>query len=151
MLYTIKTEQKMIYRIPYEVYRFDGKLIDRKTYDNLKSAFTANPYLNFPEPKSYYEEHKGEATFVLITLGICLILTPFGESIDGTFLMLVLALSFIGLVFGVIFQFTQFQTFQKAKKRQAKFFNDLKDDIIQSATYEELISLQRPKINKMNR
>jgi hypothetical protein len=65
--------------------------------------------------------------------------------------MLVLALSFIGLVFGVIFQFTQFRTFQKAKKRQAKFFNDLKDDIIQSATYEELISLQRPKINKMNR
>ena len=141
----------MIYRIPYEVYSFNGKLIDRKTYDNLKNAFTENPYLNFPEPKSYYEEHRGEANIVLITLGICLILTPFGESIDGTFLMLVLALSFIGLVFGVIFQFTQFRTFQKARKRQEKFFKDLKEDIIQSSTYEELISLQRPKINKMNR
>ena len=135
----------MIYRIPYEVYEFNGKLIDRKTYENLKKAFDSNPYLDFPEPKSYYEEHKGEANMVLIALGICLVLTPFGDSIDGTFLMLVLAISFIGLVFGVIFQFTQFRTFQKARSEQKKFFKKLKGDILKSSNYEELVSLQKRK------
>lgn len=136
----------MIYRIPYQVYEFNGKLIDRKTYQELKSAFDSNPYLEFPEPKSYYEEHKGEANIVLICLGLCIVLVPFGESIDGTFLMLVLALSFIGLLFGVIFQFSQFFSFQKARKKQKVFFQNLKQDILESDSYEQLVEIQRKRI-----
>lgn len=135
----------MIYRIPYEVYKFNGKLIDRETYVNLKKAFDSNPYLDFPEPKSYFEEHKGESTAFLICLGLVVILLPFGEAIEGTFLMLIFALAFIALFFLSIFQFTQFRTFQKARKEQKKFFKKLKEDIIKSSNYEELVSFQRRK------
>jgi hypothetical protein len=140
----------MIYQISYEIYRFEGKLIDRKTYQNLKDAFSANPFLNFPEPKSYYQEHKSESLFILICFGVCLVLIPFGEIIDGTILMLVFGAAFFGLFISGISQFGQYNSYQKAKKRQIKFFKELKDDIIQSESYEELIILQRPKINKIN-
>ncbi|MBU2947026.1 hypothetical protein [Zobellia uliginosa] len=135
----------MIYQIPYQVYEFNGKLIDRQTYENLKSAFDANPYLDFPEPKSYFQEHRSESMMVLVPFMICLVLVPFGEMIDGTFLMLVLAISFIFLLFGVIFQISQFRSFQKARRKQRKFFNNLKQDIIASENYQDLVSLQRKR------
>lgn len=135
----------MIYRIPYQIYEFNGKLINLKTYQELKLAFESNSYLEFPEPKTYYEEHTGESNIVLICLGICIILIPFKESIDGTFLMLVLALSFIGLLFSVIFQFSQFFSFQKARKKQMEFFKNLKQDILNSADYEQLVLMQRKR------
>ena len=83
---------------------------------------------------------------MIVCFLVCLILFPFGESIDGTFLMLVLGLSMFGLFLGSIFQFRQYISFQKAKTKQRKFFSELKRDIINSNSYEELITLQASKI-----
>lgn len=136
----------MIYQIPYQIYRFQGKLIDQKTYDDLKTAFELNPYLEFPEPKTYFQEHKSESMMVLIPLLICLVLFPFGEQIDRTVLMFILAIAFIFFVFAVIFQFSQFGSFQKARKGQKLFFDNLKNDILESDNYQELVTLQNKRL-----
>lgn len=133
----------MIYQIPYTVYQFEGKLIDEHTYNDLKKAFTTNPYLEFPPPKSYYEEHMGEARLTIITFAICLILAPFGEAIEGTIFMLLLAMSFIGFFFSVIFQFSQYTSFQKVRTQKINFFKKLKSDIIENADYRSFVISQK--------
>lgn len=140
----------MIYKIPYTIYEFNGKILDYENYYLLKNSFTDNPNLEFPPAKTYYDEHKGEAQTTIISFLICLVLTPFGDSIDGTFLMLLLALSFITFFFSIIFQFSQYYSFQKTKKKKELFFNKLKQDLMQSKNYEEFVQKQRNFLKLLN-
>lgn len=140
----------MIYKIPYTIYEFNGKILDNENYYLLKKSFTDNPYLEFPPTKTYYDEHKWEAKITIASFLICLILTPFGDSIEGTFLMLLLALSFITFLFSIIFQFSQYNSFQRTKRKKDKFFNNLKKDLIQSRNYEEFVQKQRNFLRTLN-
>ena len=133
----------MIYKVPYTKYSFNGGLIDKKTYSDLKSSFEKNSYLSFPEPKTYYEEHKGESLAVIISAILLVVFVPFTDSLDGTPLFLIIPLSFIILLFSVIFQFSQFFSFQKARKEQIKYLKKLRSDIMRSRDYNDFKLLQR--------
>jgi len=137
----------MLHKIQYFKYNFNNRQqINERDYSELKNLFTEKPYFNLPNPKSYYEEHKGEVNISIISFSICLTLIPFGESIDGTIFMLILALSFIIFLFSTIFQISQFFSFQKAREKQIKHLNKLKRDIINSHNFEHFSKLQKNQI-----
>ncbi|MFH6772809.1 hypothetical protein [Gaetbulibacter aestuarii] len=133
----------MIYKVPYTKYSFNGGLIDEKTYLDLKSSFEKNSYLSFPEPKTYYEEHKGESLAVIISAILLVVFVPFTDSLDGTPFFIIIPLSFIALLFSTIFQFSQFLSFQKARKEQKRYLIKLRKDIIQSTGYSDFVKLQK--------
>lgn len=133
----------MIYKIEYSIYKFEGKLLDLETYLNLKETFKKNSYLDFPPPKTYYEEHKDESLFFIVPLCLC-ILSSF-IVVDGSWTVLVFMISFIFLLVSIISQFSQFISFQKARSKKKSFFTKLKTDIVKSDDYAEFIKLQNLK------
>lgn len=135
----------MIYQIPYNISEFNGKLIDRQTFLDLKQAFKLNPYLDFPAPKSYLQEYKNEAFTIIIPFLICVFLMPFGDVVEGTFVMIILAISFITLSISAISQSSQFFSFQKARKKQKTFFVNLKRDIVASENYLTFVNFQNKR------
>ena len=133
----------MMYKIEYSIYKFEGKLLDLETYTNLKETFKKNSYLDFPPPKTYYEEHEGESLFFLVPLCICILISFI--LVDDSWTVVVFMISFMFLFVSIISQFSQFISFQKAKSKKKSFFTKLKIDIIKSNDYSEFIKLQNQK------
>lgn len=135
----------MIYKIPYTTYSFNDRLIEPEIYQNLKESYDKNGFLEFPEPKTYFEEHNGESLLTIISFSVFILSLPFLDSIEGTIFFLVFMISFILFIFSIIFQFSQFFTFQKSRKKQIQYLKKLKNDIIRARDYHDFVQLQKIK------
>lgn len=133
----------MLYKIPYSIYSFEGKLIDEKTYQDLKTIQTSSGKLEFPEPKTYYEEHKGESLLTIISFSVFILSLPLLDAIDGTPFMIIFMLSFMFFIIMVVVSFSQFISFQKSRIQQKRFFKKVKRDIFESENYKDFTKLQK--------